>query len=372
MTQQEPSRLLIVGPTPPPLNGVCVMMDNLLHCGLPFEIRHLDTSDRRGVKHLGRVDVRNIALAFWHGLRFTTEVIRPGVAATYIPISQNWPGYLRDTLFLTAARCARRRIVVHLHGGMLGRFYAEASWPMRFVIRRTLSWVDAAIVLGESLRPCFDRLVPQSKVHVVPNGIRDTNPGRSSSNPEGPVTILHMSNLRESKGTLDVLRAAALVLSEGADAKFVLAGPWATGRDEKQGLEILEGESLRERVEFPGPVSGAVKDRLLAEADLFVMPTFYPYEGQPLVILEALSYGLPVIATDWGAIGETVEDGVCGQLVPGQNPRALADAILQLISDRGKRLAMGAAARTRFERMYTLQHFCSNLSSVFSRVLDER
>lgn len=225
-------------------------MDNLLQCRLPYEVRHIDTSDRREVKYLGRVDVRNIVLALWHVLRFASEVLKPGVRLVYIPISQNWPAYLRDALFLTAARCARRRIVVHLHGGMLGRFYAEAGWPMRLVVRRTMSWVDAAIVLGECLRPCFDRLVPQSRVHVVPNGIRDHSSGRIPSDRQGPITVLHMSNLMESKGALDVLRAAALVLSEGTDVKFVLAGPWATERDEKRGLEIVEKESLGSRVEF--------------------------------------------------------------------------------------------------------------------------
>jgi glycosyltransferase involved in cell wall biosynthesis len=121
-------------------------------------------------------------------------------------------------------------------------------------------------------------------------------------------------------------------------------------------------------VEFAGVVSGEAKRRVLAEADVFVLPTRYPPEGQPFAILEAMAAGLPVVSTPRGAIPDMVEDGVTGLLLPEGDEAALAEALRRLVASPAERSAMGEAGRSRYESMFTEEATTRRLVTVMDRV----
>ncbi|MDP9270177.1 MAG: glycosyltransferase family 4 protein, partial [Chloroflexota bacterium] len=106
------------------------------------------------------------------------------------------------------------------------------------------------------------------------------------------------------------------------------------------------------QIELRGGVTGREKRDLLLSAGFFVFPPSEP-EGHPRVVLEAIAAGLPVIATDRGAIAETVVDGESGFILPRPDPADLADRILRLHDDAELRQAMSKAARTRYLERFT-------------------
>jgi len=147
-----------------------------------------------------------------------------------------------------------------------------------------------------------------------------------------------------------------------------------------QGLIVGDGQEegrLRAKVaamELDGAIGFAGyrrdMDRIYAAIDLLVLPSLS--EGLPNVVLEAMAHGRPVIATRVGGVPEVVEDGVSGFLVAPADAHALAQATVTLLHDPVRRASMGAAARERVERGFSVRGRAARILSVYSDVLQRR
>jgi len=132
---------------------------------------------------------------------------------------------------------------------------------------------------------------------------------------------------------------------------------------------IIKKYRLETKVFNRGVIKGNEKEKFLIELDIFVFPTFYPFEGLPLVILEAMAAGLPIITTSVGSIPELVIDGETGFIIGKNNPQAAADAIIKLIENLELRMNIGKAGRKRYEEYFTLDHNINRMIEVFNEVL---
>ena len=257
-------------------------------------------------------------------------------------------GFLRDLFIIWPAALLGKKIFIRVHSGGYGIFYENQSTVMKLLIRLTLERTYKIIVLGENLRQQFDfdeKLI--KKTTVVPNGI--DVPGK----PEKilPKTyketeifrILYLSNLIESKGYLDVLKACHLMRKHGEDDFFCdFCGDFITIADERDSQSPIEREArfsklikewdLSDQVAYHGSVVGKKKVDFFDKAHVFILPTNYLWEGQPLSIIEALSFGVPVIATPYRAILDQVIDGFNGLLVNYRRPEEIRAAITRMKS----------------------------------------
>jgi len=370
--------VLVVGPLPPPHHGGAVATRTLLESPLAerYRLVHLDTTDRRGMDNIGRLDPGNIRLALLHGLRFVRLLRFESPALVYVPLAQNRLGFLRDVLFMVPTLFSKARLVVHVHGGGFRAFHDGTDPVMRALIRRCLAGVDRAIVLGERLRPMLAGLVPDGRVTVVPNGIADpyggllTRPAANGS-VDGGCHVVYLGTLMAAKGFLDLLAAAARLKSALPGVRYTFAGEFYRPDDRDRAMRCVEGQ-LEDVVTFAGTVDGERKAELLRSADIFVFPTHYPYEGHPYVILEAMAAGLPVVTTARAAIAETIEDGASGLLVPEHDPEALDAAIVRLATSPELRAKLGEAARTRFLSRYTLSAWSTDMVTTFEEALARR
>jgi glycosyltransferase involved in cell wall biosynthesis len=114
---------------------------------------------------------------------------------------------------------------------------------------------------------------------------------------------------------------------------------------------------------------GTRKDAALffQAADLLVMPSHF--EGMPLVLLEAMTAGLPIVATQVGGNPEVIEDQVHGRLVPPSNPQALADAIVGAFANPQQTEQWRIAAQQRFEQCFTAVHMANRVDDLYQRLL---
>jgi glycosyltransferase involved in cell wall biosynthesis len=365
--------VLIIGPTPPPAQGVAVFTLALLRSNLrsAFRIFHLDTSDRRTLANIGRLDFRNMVLAFRHGLQFQWLILRQQPDLIYMPVATTTLGFLRDCLFLASARIFRRRIVIQLHGGGLDLLYAEANAALRWLMRFCLGHATRAIVLGECFRQDLVGLLPLQRIRVVPVGIapgiweaaKKVAGGRKT----GKKQILYLGMLVESKGFWDLIRAVPYVLQETKDIEFRFVGD--TSLPEVQAArEWVREHSLDDYVKFLGPKWGEEKTQVLLEADIFAFPTWYPLEGQPAVVLEAMAAGLPIITTRHATIPDMLgEEGAL--YVRQQDPKDIAEKLCLLLRSEDVRRKMGLTNQERFKQCYTLERLTQNMGDAFEEAL---
>ena len=362
---------LIVGPSPPPYNGMSIANEFLVSSVRDtVRVIHLDTADRRGLSNVGKFELTNLLLAAVHGLRFLWLLLTRKPQIVYVPIAQAWLPFLRDCLFLVPARIAKRKVIIHLHGGYFGRFYRQTSGLMRLIIRYSLNHVSAALVLGECGRGLFDGIIPAERIRIVPNGIPDYFGDAPATSKAGlGLKLLYLGLLCESKGILSILRAMVELKHEFPAIRASFAGEWAS-QDEKSAAELIIKEfGLGANVEFVGPVGLEQKVALFRDADMFVFPSAYPFEGHPYTILESMAAGLPVISSELACIPETVQDGISGFLLEPGDISGLRDRIRLLIRDAQLRSRMGIEARRRFLQEFTLNRYAERVRAIFAETM---
>jgi len=359
-------RVIVIGPTPPPLHGVSVSTELLL-ASLGRDVAcHLDTRDERPVDTIGRVELENVRLGLKHAAQLVGLLRRNPGADVYLPISQGTGGFLRDSLFIGAATVARRRVYVHLHGGSFAEFHSNSGPVMRRVIAGALKPVHEAWVLTPRLADAFDGLIPRGRVRIVENAVADPGPFERRAPGADGFNVLYMANLFPTKGCFELTRALRELGERAAGWRVRFAGAAAPEVERRLREEAAELSRAGIAVELAGVVSGEAKRAALGWADAFAYPTHYPQEGQPLVLLEAMAAGLPIVSTRHAGIPDTVRDGTEALLVEPHDTAALGEALVRLATDAELRADLGRNGRARYEERYTPARLAREVRAVWS------
>ena len=237
---------------------------------------------------------------------------------------------------------------------VLQYFHANEITGRPALARRAADHADIAVCVSRYTRELLLAAGGRpSRVELIPPGVDlpAQAPGASRT-PTSPPTLVTVARLRDAyKGHDVVLRALRQVreLIPGVHWNVVGDGPL------RAPLETLAAElGVADLVTFHGAVDDAVRDRLLLDADVFVMPSRLPGaplagEGFGIVLLEAAAMSLPVVAGAAGGALDAVEDGVTGLLVDPEDPAAVADALIALLENPARARAMGRAGAERAE-----------------------
>jgi glycosyltransferase involved in cell wall biosynthesis len=250
---------------------------------------------------------------------------------------------------------ASRRVDFHLKGNSLSR------WKYR--------QVDCFITASEAIRQMLIADgIPASRTVTVHEGI-DVEHVESAARvnvhevfwlPHHAPIVGNVAALTPHKGQRYLIDAAHLVVQEVPDARFVILG-------EGELREHLERQVREYRLEkhvlLPGfrtDVLGCIKG-----FDLFVMSSVT--EGLGTSLLDAMACSKPIVATDAGGIPEVVDHGVTGTVVPARDPRAMATAIVALLSDENRRQTMGDAGLARVKARFTVERMVAATAKVYAR-----
>jgi L-malate glycosyltransferase len=268
------------------------------------------------------------------------------------------------------------RIVTTLHGTDITLVGSDPSFlPItRFSILESDGVTTPSVYLRQATHERLD--VPASlPIEVIPNFV-DTDryvPGPRRSLPElcglalpggeRPAVLVHVSNFRPLKRVDDVVRIFAEV-HRVRPAVLLLVGDGP----ERSRVEALTRQlGLGNRVVFVGKMLSFVE--LLQASDVFLMPS--ESESFGLAALEALSCGVPVVASDVGGIPEVVPDGEVGFLAPVGDVATMADRVLRILADDGLRARLSAAARARAVQQYGLQPAIDRYEAHYHRILQQ-
>lgn len=215
---------------------------------------------------------------------------------------------------------------------------------------------DRLLCQGESWRRFFVEVMglPPERCPVVMNWTATPallSVGASRSYDERPGhRILFLGWLSVTKGLMDLLEAFADVVKDGASVQLDVAGA-GEASDSARAFVRLRG--LEDQVVFHGWVDGAARLALLADADIFALPSHH--EGMPNAVIEAMAAGLPIVVTPVGAVLDAVDDDRHAVIVPVGDPGRLAAALRGLLGSRDRRERLGRAAHARAAEHFTVE-----------------
>lgn len=252
------------------------------------------------------------------------------------------------------ARLLQVPLVIHLHGSDV--YVAEHTPLFTSIARWSFDQANAVIACSDDLRNRSMKIgLSPDKCLVIPYGVDTTRygPGKGDRDlraqlgiPEKAPLILAMGRLVFKKGFEYLVQAAPQVIAAFPEARFVIAG---AGDLADQLLALAKDHDVSGQVTFAGHFPWERNQDYLRLADIFVVPSvvdqYGNVDGLPNTLLEGMSTGLPVVASNVAGIPSVVVNNENGLLVPGRDPDALARAIIQLLESPDLRRKLGTSAR---------------------------
>ena len=370
-------KVLFILHLPPPCHGAAEMgrlIRKSARVNEAFETRYINLSASRSIAEIGRFAWKKLNVISRLLRQVRKEIREWNPDLVYLTPSSTMPGLLKDVL---VKRCAVRRgakVVLHFHNrGVSAR---QDRFLDNLLYHKLFS--DAhVILLSPRLYPDMQKYLPSDRVSFCANGIP------APAIPSGPsvipseakestsqVRFVFLSNLIRSKGIPELLDACQLLHASALDFTCDLIGKETEDYSSSSLAAEIESKGLLDRVHYLGPKYGPDKWAALSQADVFVFPSWYPAECFPLVLLEAMAAGLPIVTTDEGAIPDIVREGENGFVCPVHHPESVADALRKLLSDSELRKKMGECGYRRYQEGFTAEAFESHLIGILEKVLD--
>lgn len=314
----------------------------------------------------------------------------------YVPAPGKTSALVRDWMVMLLCRPFFKRFILHWHAAGLAK-WLETCTQMR---SRSFTYalmkdMDMSVVLSKYNRADAEKLFPK-RIAIVNNGIPDPCPAfeqdvltrrkvrlaarrhllagqtltseeqaRAGNDPQ-IVHVLYLAHCTREKGAFDAMAGTALANKKMAEARapisfrLIVTGSFVTAEDRAEFEALMEKPEVAGCVQYAGFVSGEQKENLLHNADIFCFPTFYPNENQPVNLIEAMAYGLPVLTTHWRSLPEIFPTDYPG-LVDVRSLPQIADALMRLMTEDGE------ALRDLFLKNFTIENYLSGLSTAFHK-----
>ena len=410
------NRILFIAPLPPPVHGSAMVSKYIKDSAKVQSVAQCDwvnLSTSRRMDEIGKGGAMKLLRFMGAYLKTLWLLLTHRYDLCYLAITCHGIGFLKDAPFVWLCKMFGCRVLIHQHNK--GMSNCIDRWPYRWLIpyiyKRArgmlLSWHlypdIAKVVKREQVVICANGIAAEqqvncdgsqvnvasprlnsagqqvncddSQVNVAEQRLKDTQsqgddspatPLRFTSSSAAinrseaaslPVNLLFLSNLIPSKGVYVLLDACRILKDKGLDFQCNFVGGETKEIDRARFEAEVQKRGLEGMVRYEGPKYGEEKEEYWRGSDVFVFPTYYFNECFPLVILEAMQHGLPVVSTDEGAVPDMVADGVNGFVCERKDVSGLAVALERLITDASLRMRMGEVGRKRYEEEFTLERF---------------
>ena len=344
----------MIGAVPPPYTGHSISFLKLYEALLEDiqEVSYINTAPKN--KHItGKATWSRIKENLSVLKQLWTSLRKSKPNTIYVTKGSTTVGFIRDFLTLSISKLLspQSKFVIHLKGGNYDTFYESQNSFLQLLIRFFLNKSDTIIALGDSLVKMYD-FCPKlkNKIIVVENALTSSiekNQGVYFDLSKKKIELLFLSNLIYTKGYMDLLKAVEILIDkEIFNFHLTFAGSFIASPDDPLGSDItvfeeeflkkIKSDKLKEYITYRGVVIGEEKESLLKESDIFILPTSYHVEGQPVSIIEAMAYGCAIISTKYRSIPDIIVENENGFYTEYGNPLSLASKIEELLNDKEK------------------------------------
>ena len=355
------TRVLLVGKAAPEKGGIATFIEMLFNSSLSqtFELRLHNLARPLG-EEMGQLSLANVrrtiadVFSVYRASRWADVVHLHSAFVPSVTI-------VRAGLLVLAARAASARVIVHVHGGLFPEWLDDGG--SRHLVKAALRGASSIVVVSTAVEDRLADIVGRSKVRLIRNGVEVERFApefqETPASPEVPV-VGFVGMITRRKGLLDLFAASRMLTESGMKHRvLVVGGTPPEGATE----ERLIHEAQHENIEFAGSIVREQVHEYYAKFDIYCLPSWW--EAAPLSLLEAMSAGLPVVATRVGDVERIVDDQRTGLLVPVKEPEILASALRKLLSDPGLRRQMGAAGRVKALKEFDLERTVAEMSHLY-------
>jgi glycosyltransferase involved in cell wall biosynthesis len=242
------------------------------------------------------------------------------------------------------------------------------------VVSKLLRKADRVVAVSRAQQKSFDFAeIPDRHFVVIPNGVEpgiaiDATQRRQARErlgiPDSDGVIVAIGRLAPEKGIDLLISAFSAILNALPNALLILVG---SGQSAKS-LQLFASVKAPNRIRFEGHIPNPLI--YYAAADIVAVPS--RSEGQGITALEAMSHGLPVVASNTGGLAESITDGVTGRLFPEGNAHVLTRTLTELLREPAERERLGKAARERVLKTYSTDASIQQIAKLYHEILDNR
>jgi glycosyltransferase involved in cell wall biosynthesis len=365
-------KVLFILHLPPPVHGSSVVgsqIKNSILVNDSYNCSFINLKTSSSLGNMGKIGFGTVFryLIIFGKLIFQLSVNRPKLC--YMAITSKGYAFYKDAFLAIVIKLFGVKIVYHFHNKGTS---SRQDKVIDNLLYKMVFKNSSAILLSNYLYYDVEKYFSKNMVFTCNNGIPDF------ANLKVPdvtiirndvVEILFLSNLIISKGVYVLLEACKILREKNINFHCTFAG-CKGDLSELEFFTTVERLDLTNYVNYIGEIFGDDKETTFKKADIFAFPTYYHFECFPLVILEAMQRGLPVVSTPEGAISDIIVEGKTGFIVPQKNPIILAEKLEILISNNHLREELGRNGRVRYENLYTLNQFENNFVSILSSLVN--
>ena len=352
--------ILLIGPFPGPLSGVSIanqVVSEVLSDDSQFEVDIINTSYSRFDEEIGKFSFKKtfFYLALYLNIFkiFKHKII-------YITPGQTFYGILKYGFFIILGSIFRKELILHVHGNHLGEEYKSLNGIKKYIFYCLVSRFSKGIVLSDSLKHNLTPFIDQGSIFCLPNFAQDYLYEEDKNLVNGELRIFYLSNLMKEKGIICLLKALKNLEKYNIIYKAKIAG----NIDEKFSKEILQLLNELENTKYVGVVNGEAKKNLLKWGNIFVLPTFYKMEGQPISIIEAMATKNVVVTTNHAGILDIFKDKVNGYLVKKNSIKSIQDILTYIATNKSEIEKIAIYNKEFFLENFTVNTFKKNLIKI--------
>lgn len=352
--------LLIIGPFPEPITGNG-LSNNTLYKGLKLRgipVDYINSavafSEKLGNFSFAKLFSNLIVYRYAYKLFFSSII--------YITPGQTFLGVMKCAPFIGISKLLGKKIIIHIHGNYIHQEYKQLLGIKKKLYYFVLSLADKGIVLSPMLRNNLEPFLDDSDIHVVFNFVENSVLTSYPVKQFHELRIIYLSNLMTEKGIFDLLDALLILKSKGIAYRARIAGNIPPNLKPRLDAKFF---AISDVAEYLGVVRGKEKVQLLEWANVFVLPTYYSTEGQPIAILEALATGNIVLTTDQGGIPDVFSNRN-GYFIEKKNGQNIADKLSELsLVDRDAKIAL-SNTNMEYAKKFTEEKFVENILQVIN------
>jgi glycosyltransferase involved in cell wall biosynthesis len=362
------ARVLVVGQVPPPVGGQALQIQRIIeHKFDQLKIDSIRMNFSESADEIGRPSFVKIWRLFSliHSVRRFAR-LHPGSILYFPPApAKPWP-LLRDAILMLAIRRKFDRVIIALHASGQRTFFDRTGATRRLAVA-IYGRPSLAILNTRDAEPDAQSLAAKES-RVIPIGIRD--PGKPLRNTKNGALlwVLSVGHVCEEKGSLDLLHAVAMLTGEGINIRLCLVGPFGMGTTRDQVLSVAATLGIANCIDLPGILRGRALEDCYRNADVLAFPTKFAAESLGVVAIEAMSHGLPVVASRWRGVPYIVDHGVTGLLHEPGDVQGIAAALQLLHRDSRLRESLGSAGRQKFLAQFEESRYWKELGDALRHV----